>query len=386
MTPSITANIDVIPMFLSGILLDHAPIAIVSTDSTGGIVTWNRGAETLFQRSKNDAVGRRIWEIAGGDWAEHVRSLTPDVLSEQQPDRRDVICEREDGTRFFVDLVLSPIVDEESGLIGISAIARDITDREQAYQQLRDVNENLELLVTQRTAELARSNHDLQRFADVASHDLQEPLRTITSFCNLLEDKYQDKLDDKGVEYLQHVVKGAERMGELIDDLLIYSRVAMDEKLFDRIDSGEAVDAAVENLRAGIVESEASVIYKELPVVMAERSQLVLVFQNLIGNAIKYRSYRPLAIQIRAESLPEMWQFSVADNGIGIDSAYWDRIFELFKRLHPHHVFEGTGIGLATCKRIVERLGGTIWIASEPGVGSEFFFTIPKHDQDGETT
>ena len=225
--------------------------------------------------------------------------------------------------------------------------------------------------------ELKRSNADLQQFAFTASHDLQEPLRGIESFIKLLEKRYKGKLDEKADEYIDYVVDDVQRMQMLIKDLLEYSRVSVKEKIFCPVNCSVVLEQALKNLRLSIEESRADVTYDLLPVVMGDEAQLIRLFQNLIGNAIKFRGWEPLKIHISAGREGAEWIFSIRDTGIGIDPRQAERIFIIFQRLHSRQEYPGTGIGLAICKRIVERHGGRIWVESEPGKGATFCFTIP---------
>ena len=244
-------------------------------------------------------------------------------------------------------------------------------------EEIRTLNTELEKRVDERTADLRRSNEDLQQFAYVSSHDLQEPLRTIISYTQLLEHRYNQHLDDDAREFMAYVVEAAQRMSVLINDLLSYSRVVNVENLPLRPVSIPGVVEAVRlNLLKAIDESKASVEYDGLPTVLGDETRLVQLFQNLIGNAIKYRGQAPPAIHISAEDQGDEWLFSVSDNGIGIDPAYHERVFGLFKRLHGRDV-PGTGLGLAICRKIVEKHHGKIWVESELGKGSVFRFTLP---------
>jgi signal transduction histidine kinase len=225
--------------------------------------------------------------------------------------------------------------------------------------------------------DLVRSNSDLEQFAYVASHDLQEPLRAVVGFCQLLKRRYEGKLDDKADEYLLDIFDGANRMRTLINDLLQFSRVGRAQTPFQPVACREAVDQALDQLANSIMEAKARVCCGDLPTVSADRTQLVQLFQNLISNAIKYRTPEPPEINITAERLDEEWKFSIRDNGIGIDPQFRERIFVIFQRLHTRNDYSGTGIGLALCKRIVERHGGRIWVESELDEGSTFCFTIP---------
>ncbi len=224
--------------------------------------------------------------------------------------------------------------------------------------------------------ELRRSNAELEQFAYVASHDLQEPLRMISSYTQLLESRYKDQLDEKAKRYIFYAVDGATRMQGLISDLLLYSRVGSHPRPLLRIDSHAALGEAIRNLGAAIAESHALVTNGDLPLVHADRVQLAQVFQNLIGNAIKFRGALSPRVHVTARREGATWQFCVRDNGIGIEPRHFERIFVIFQRLHSRDEYPGTGIGLALCRRIVDRHGGRIWLESEPGKGSAFFFTL----------
>lgn len=239
--------------------------------------------------------------------------------------------------------------------------------------------ERLKEQLIEKAQELERSNYDLQQFAYVASHDLQEPLRMVASYMQLLERRYQSKLDTEAKEFIAYAVGGVTRMRTLINDLLEYSRVGTRGKAFERMDSSAIVDQALANLQVSIGEAGAVVTHEDLPSIMGDSLQLSQVFQNLIGNAIKYRRKElSPAIHISAAHEDHAWVFSVRDNGIGIEPQYADRVFVIFQRLHTTVEYPGTGIGLAICKKIIERHGGRIWVESNPGQGATFRFTIPE--------
>ncbi|MFK7768313.1 MAG: ATP-binding protein [Mariniblastus sp.] len=225
---------------------------------------------------------------------------------------------------------------------------------------------------------ILQSNQDLEQFASIASHDLQEPLRKVASFCDLLRQDYSEQLDDNGKKYLDFAVDGATRMRSLIQDLLIYSRIGSEKHRSIKIDSNTALTDAISNLDASIKESGATITHDQLPDVFAEPRELSQLFQNLIGNSIKYRSEEAPTIHISSEALNGFWKFEISDNGIGIEPQYRDRIFGIFKRLHSHAAYPGTGIGLAICKRIVDQLQGKIWVANTEGSGCTVCFTIPQ--------
>jgi light-regulated signal transduction histidine kinase (bacteriophytochrome) len=230
--------------------------------------------------------------------------------------------------------------------------------------------------------ELRRSNVDLEQFAYIVSHDLQEPLRAVTGFASLLQTQYHGRLDEKADAYLAATFDGTVRMQQLIDDLLAYARVATSMEVRQPVQVDEALNAALANLTVAIKESGAVVTRDSLPQVIANRAQLVQLLQNLLGNALKFRGDRAPAIHVGAEGHLEHWVISVRDNGIGVGPDK-QRIFEIFQRLHPRGKYPGTGVGLAICKRIVERHGGRIWVESQPGRGATFCFTLPRHATSG---
>ncbi|MGH7181418.1 MAG: sensor histidine kinase [Nitrospiraceae bacterium] len=234
-------------------------------------------------------------------------------------------------------------------------------------------------------AELARSNADLQQFAYVASHDLKEPLRMVASYTQLLARRYKGQLDSDADEFIKYAVDGANRMQWLINDLLAYSRVSVQDKVFEEVDCNRVLEEVLSDLRMAIEESLAVVTHAPLPSVMADRLQLGQLFQNLIGNAIKFHGREHPRVYVSAERRPNEWLFSIRDNGVGLDPEYAERIFVIFQRLHTRDEYPGTGIGLAICKKIVERHGGRIWVVSQTGQGATFHFTLPiagqsRHD------
>ncbi len=259
---------------------------------------------------------------------------------------------------------------------------------EERTRELQESNEQLGLEVEERrqaeaklllrTEELARSNTELEQFAYVASHDLQEPLRMVASYVQLIEKRYQDKLDDDGREFIEFAVDGAKRMRVLIEDLLAYSRVTTRAEPFQSTNFEKVLETVTDNLQMVIKENDVQITHAPLPTVQGDVTQLTQLFQNLISNAIKFRGDAAPQVHIHAEPQEDQWLISVQDNGIGIEAQHLDRIFLLFQRLHGRGAYPGTGLGLAICRKIVERHGGTIWVESEPGSGSKFNFTIPK--------
>ncbi len=249
-------------------------------------------------------------------------------------------------------------------------------------RRLAEQNERLQREIAAREemqAALLRSNTELEQLAYVASHDMQEPLRMVASYLQLVAQRYKGQLDADADEFIGYAVDGAKRMQALINDLLAYSRVGTKARPFECTDCNKIVETALANLRVAVAESGAQVTHDALPTVMGDSSQLVQLFQNLIGNALKFRGSEPVRVHIGAEGTDGYWRFAVRDNGIGIAPEYHQRIFVLFQRLHGRtEEYPGTGIGLAICKKIVERHGGTVWVESQPGEGATFVFTIAR--------
>src|SRR5579883_3088511 len=271
----------------------------------------------------------------------------------------------------------APGPDLLAALTSIGQQIGQFVERERAEEELR----RTAAMLARQADQLARSNAELQQFAYVASHDLQEPLRMVASYTQLLARRYRGKLGPDADEFIAFAVDGATRMQALINDLLAYSRVGTRGKEFTLTDCTAVLERVLGDMGPTISEAGAIVTYDPLPTVMADGSQLGQVFQNLIGNAIKYRREEPPRIHVAARRVADEWIFSVADNGIGIEPQYFERIFVLFQRLHGKGEYPGTGIGLAICKKIVERHGGRIWVESEPGKGSTFFFTLPARTE-----
>jgi light-regulated signal transduction histidine kinase (bacteriophytochrome) len=272
---------------------------------------------------------------------------------------------RKDGTLVDVSLTVSPIKDAASKIIGVSCIARDITGRKK-----------LEERINQHSTELERSNRELDHFASVAAHDLRAPLRAVSGFADLLQKMYKEKVDATADEYIAHIVEGSRRMSHLITNILQYARAGAGDRPLIPVNVNTIIENALENLTLEMQESKCEITVDRLPMVYANSVHLIQLFQNLVGNAIKYRSNTP-RIHISVERKDSEWLFRIIDNGIGIDQKNFDKIFQIFQRLHASDEYSGSGIGLATCKKIVERLGGRIWVESKPGEGSTFLFTLP---------
>jgi light-regulated signal transduction histidine kinase (bacteriophytochrome) len=267
----------------------------------------------------------------------------------------------------WCDIAIAMVRDARGEPLYEVAIFDDITDRKNAEAALREAHE-----------ELKRSNTELEQFAYVASHDLQEPLRMVASYTQLLGRRYEAKLDGDAREFMHFIVDGATRMKQLIEDLLAYSRVGTKGGDFKPVSAEAALKRALYNLRAAIEEAGAVVTHDPMPTLPADEVQLGQLLQNLMGNALKFRGPSVPRIHIGVAEGSDEWTFEVKDNGIGIEPQYYERIFMVFQRLHNKGEYPGTGIGLAICKKVVERHGGRIWVESRPGEGSSFFFTLPK--------
>ncbi len=389
-------------------ITSSAKDGIIIIDNGGKISFWNDAAHGLFGYTADEAKGKELHPLIAPElylpaYKKAFASFTSSGKGAILGKTLELTGLKKNGGEVPVELSISAVnINGEWNAVGI---VRDISKRKENERELENYRKHLEQLVKEKTEDLmrrekiqlslledlqitknflekekddlGRSNRDLEEFAYVASHDLQEPLRMVASYVQLLEKKYKGTLDKDADEFINYSVEGAKRMQELIKDLLEYSRVGTKGKPFTRFACGEAVDESVNNLKLVIRDNRANVIYSDLPYIEADRVQIAQIFQNLISNAIKFRSANPPEIRITADITEKECLFTVADNGIGIEPQYFDRIFGLFQRLHSRKEYEGTGIGLAICKKIVERHGGKIWIDSELEKGSKFLFTIP---------
>ena len=351
-------------------LLEAAPDAIVVVNPAGKIVLFNVQAEKQFGYIRDELVGQEVTNIIPEGFAERLiadgnRSAS-EALTQQIGAGIELSGRRKDGTEFPIEIMLSPLESADGVLV--TAAIRDITERRRSEEHL-----------VKTVWELKRSNDELQQFAYVSSHDLQEPLRMVSSYTQLLAKRYKGRLDSDADEFIAFAVDGCNRMQGLIQDLLAYSRAGTSERELRKVPSENALRKALTNLRIMIKQSGAVVTHDALPTVRADETQLTQVFQNLVGNAIKYRRAEDPRVHVSAaRNGGNEWTFSVGDNGLGIDPQYFERIFVLFQRLHGRDEFEGTGIGLAICKKIVERQGGRIWVESQPEKGSTFYFALPE--------
>jgi two-component system, chemotaxis family, sensor kinase Cph1 len=359
-------------------LFEEAPVAYHEIDKYGVLVNLNRAECELLGYEKREVLGRYVWELVAPEHAEESRRSVLCKLAGEQPlvpFLREYV--RHDGERLLLNIHENLIRSGSGEILGIRSTLLDVTEQHRAAQELLRLNAELDKRVADRTQELNISNDRMREFVYTVSHDLQEPLRSISSFAKLLRDRYSERLDNDGVEFLEYVTSGSVRMSKLIKDLLAYSRVLHDdESQFQEGPLGNIVEVVAEILSTSIHKSGATLTYGELPVIKANANRIIQLFQNLIGNSIKYRSNRPPVIHIEASKDGDDWRISVTDNGIGIQPGDRDRIFGLFKRT-PGGVAAGSGIGLAICHAIVERHGGRIWVEPAPAGGSSFIFTLP---------
>jgi PAS domain S-box-containing protein len=353
-------------------LAETASDAILSADSLGKIVYFNPAAERIFSYSSTEIIGQPLTLLMPERFHDPHRQGLDRFLRTGEArvigKTVELAARRKNGSEFPITLALSSWKTREGTFF--TAILSDISERKKSEEHLLKA-----------VAELKRSNDELQQFAYVASHDLQEPLRMVASYTQLLAKRYKGRLDSDADEFIAYAVDGANRMQGLIQDLLAYSRAGANGKPLRKISSEYALKEALTNLRATVEESGAVVTHDPLPAITTDDTQLAQVFQNLIGNAIKYRGAEVPRVHVSAtKNGGNEWIFSVRDNGLGIDPQYFDRIFILFQRLHGREEFKGTGIGLTICKKMLERLGGRIWVESQLEKGSTFYFALPERD------
>ncbi len=376
-------------------LLDLLPIGICVFDRNLTIRSWNRTLADWTGVAANEIVGQRLDQLYSRLDSLRFRSriqqvfetLSPVILSPALHKYFIPVQIEGDEQRMMVQrTTLRPF--NRQGTLAMAMI-EDVTITHRQLDQLR--SEKLALLEANKKVEdyaelLSKSNKELEQFASVASHDLQEPLRKISTYCQLLAEEQGDRLDEEGRAFLDVAIDGANRLSRLVKDLLVFSRVTTHGKPLEPTEAQECLRIAIADLEFAIQDSHATITHDPLPEVLAEQGQLIQLFQNLLGNAIKYCAASRPVVHIGVKELKgnvEGYEFSVADNGIGIESRFHERVFEVFQRLHSRSEYEGTGIGLAVCKRIVERFGGEIRIESEIGSGSTFLFTLKN--QEAET-
>ena len=347
-------------------LVENLPLCMLRKDREGRFTFANRAFCELVGQPLEKLIGKTDFDLYPRELAEKYRCDDTQCCETGSSLETDEVNLASDGTTHHVHVVKTAVHDASDKIIGTQVLFLDITDRVRAEQEVRRT-----------AAELEQSNIELQQFAYIASHDLQAPLRGIAGFAQFLQHEYQGQLDATADEYIGHIVAGSLRMQQLINDLLAYSRVESRSRPFAMVNLAEVFDDALEVLRAEIGESGGEVTRGELPTVTGDPAQLFQLLQNLISNGLKYHNDAPPSVQVTAEGNDRQWTIAVRDNGIGIEAKHHERIFEIFLRLHTQEKYPGTGIGLAVCRRIVLRHGGRIWVESEVGRGSTFYFTLP---------
>ena len=333
---------------------------IVIRDLDGNVLDFNLETERVFGWKRDEVRGTR----AKIQLAPEYRELADEILHRVQRGETvrnvEVLVLTKAGGRIPVLVTVFPLTDEQGRQVGYAEIVKDITPLKRAH------------------ARLLKKNQELSQFANVLTHDLRAPLHTIRGFADLIQGDCRDARGQQCQEYLREIMEGVDRMDRLISDVLEYARVENQTIQFESVDCRTVLDEALANLHGAIVESGAQISSDDLPTIQANRSQMVQLFQNLIGNALKFRGEAPLEIRVACSEQAREWDFSIRDNGIGIDAEHQDKIFDAFQRIHADGVFPGTGIGLSTCRSIVQRHGGRIWVESQRGGGSTFYFSIPK--------
>jgi PAS domain S-box-containing protein len=353
------------------LVVEAAPSAMIVVNRQGNIILVNSRTQELFGYQREELLGSPIEMLVPerfhSQHPEYQASFFENPQARPMGAGRDLFGLRKDGMEVPVEIGLTPLKTLE-GVVVLASII-DITERKRAEDEIKRT-----------LIELTRSNQELEQFAYVASHDLQEPLRMVSSYLQLLSRRYQGQLDSDADEFIAFAVEGANRMKVLINDLLAFSRVGTRGKEFAPVALEHVLELVEKNLQVTIEETRALITHDPLPQIMADNSQMVQLFQNLIENAIKFRGQTSPKVHIGAKRQADSWLLSVRDNGIGFEAQFAERIFIIFQRLHTRNEYSGTGIGLAICRKIVERHGGRIWVESHPDEGATFYFTMPKLD------
>jgi len=340
--------------------------AIFALDRDRRIGFWNAGATQMFDHLAHDVVGQHVDMLLADEGRAHFDRLLDDAFAGTGAGHFETVLRTRTGSFIPVSVRISSLRDASANIVGASVIARDSAPRSKE-----------DLVLRRRSEELERSNAELVEFAQVISHDLQEPLRTMKGFAELLEQDARGLLDEQTLALLDRIVQGAGRMQDLVTDLLAYARTGTQDAPSDVVDCEEVLDAALADLEASINEGDVILSHDGLPTVRGDRVSLTELFENLIGNAMKFRGSEVPRIHIGSDRQDRMWRLSVRDNGIGLDPRFAARIFQPFRRLHTRDEYSGSGMGLAICRKIVERHGGRIWVESSRGEGATFFFTLP---------
>ncbi len=376
-------------------VVESSDDAIITKSIDGHILSWNKGAEHIYGYSAKEVLGKHISILAAPELKNDMDELIDKVKLKIKINNYETIRLTKDGKLINIAITLSPVFDTSGKLIAISNISRDITENKNAEKQLKiysdkltNINKKLNIEITDHEKaevkldrlihKLRNSNEELEQFAYVSSHDLREPLRMIMSFLQLLKTNYVDDLDQDANEFINYALDGAKRMDIMINDLLEYSRIGSQEREFEYVHSEKILETVLLNLKPAIDDIHAIITHDKLPLIYANEQQMIQLFQNLIGNAIKYRGKKTPLIHISVKNVDDEYIFSIKDNGIGIDQKDLKRIFTIFQRLHTQEEYKGTGIGLAISHKILQKHRGKIWAESEKGKGTTFYFTIPN--------
>jgi PAS domain S-box-containing protein len=351
-------------------LMDSMPVGIQGYDVEGTVFYWNKMSAQIYGYDAEEAIGRKLGDLIIPDEIKpmYLEALAQAATLEESCEflpANEVSLLRKDGSRVCVHSIHTAVCLPEKTPM-LFCIDVDLTERRHAEEAL-----------IKKSEDLARSNADLAQFAYVASHDLQEPLRMVTSYVQLIEKRYSGKLDPDADEFIGYVVEGAKRMKQLLTALLDYSRIGTRGNCIHTVECETVLETALQNLRMVLEETRGTVTHDPLPAIMADETQMVQLFQNIIGNGLKFHGPQPPLIHISAKQEGTNWIFTFQDNGIGIDPQYFKKIFVIFQRLHGRDKYPGTGIGLTIAKKIVERYGGRIWVESDKGKGTAFYFTVP---------
>jgi PAS domain S-box-containing protein len=348
--------------------IEASPSGMIMADAEGRIRLANAKAERMFGYDPDELLGTMVDDLLPkrmrGDHPSLRRGYLVNPDTRNMGEGRDLFGARKDGSEFPVEVGLNPLSMGEGQMV--LAVVVDISARKEIEAKIAESNETLQ-----------RSNAELEQFAYVAAHDLQEPLRMVASYTELLSERYSGQLDERADLYIAYAVDGSKRMKHLVSDLLLYSRVQSRGRELEPVAMSGVVAGVMNEIRGAVTEARAEIVTGDMPTVLGDEGQIRQVLANLLSNAIKFRSDTPPKIEIAARRAGEYWEISVADNGIGIEMQYADRIFQMFQRLHERGRYDGSGIGLAIARKIVERHGGEIWFESEPGKGTVFRFTLP---------
>ncbi|EDL60840.1 ATP-binding protein [Gimesia maris] len=362
------------------LLIEESPVAMIMINQEREIIIANPATSNFFGYTKEELLGEKIEKLLPQRYRpqhpQQVASFFKDGKSRHLDVGRDLIGLHGDGHEFPVEIFINYVQTTRSGPAVICSVV-DISKWKNAEAENRRQSEELK----RSNLALESINSELEQFAYIASHDLQEPLRKVASCCQMLKDDYEDKLDDDGRMWIGYAIEGAVRMRQLVNDLLEFSRIGTLGYDPQPTDAHQACQEALYNLSDSIEQNKAQIICRPLPVVLADKQRLIQLFQNLIGNGIKYCREELTVIEIGAEPDGSQWKFYIKDNGIGIAPEFHERIFQIFQRLHLKNEYSGTGIGLAICKKVVDKSGGKIWLESQVGKGTTFYFTLPAEDR-----